>query len=68
METEQKGKTLWEMLCERLRAQGNGAGIAFYGGAIEIFVLPLSVMSEVIWVGPCGKFGLPTGFCFMDAW
>jgi hypothetical protein len=30
METERKGKTLWEMLCERLRAQGNGVGIAFY--------------------------------------
>src|SRR5216684_3966613 len=30
METEKKGKTLWEMLCERVRAQGNGAGIAFY--------------------------------------
>ncbi len=25
-------------------------------------------MSEVIWIGPCGKFGLSTGFCFMDAW
>ena len=30
METEKKGKTLWEMLCERVRAPGNGAGIAFY--------------------------------------
>lgn len=30
MEPEKKGKTLWEMLCERVRAQGNGAGIAFY--------------------------------------
>lgn len=30
METENKGKTLWEMLCERVRAHGNGAGIAFY--------------------------------------
>ena len=38
------------------------------GRAIHIFVLPLSVMSEVIRVGPCGKFGFPAGFCFMDAW
>ena len=25
-----EGKTLWEMLCERLKAPANGAGIAFY--------------------------------------
>lgn len=30
MEPEKKGKTLWEMLCERVRKQGNGTGIAFY--------------------------------------
>jgi hypothetical protein len=30
MEMENKGKTLWEMLCERVRAHGNGSGIAFY--------------------------------------
>jgi hypothetical protein len=30
MEPEKSGKTLWEMLCERVRGQGNGAGIAFY--------------------------------------
>jgi hypothetical protein len=29
METTQKGKTLWEMLMERVRGGGNGAGIAF---------------------------------------
>jgi hypothetical protein len=29
MEPDQKGKTLWEMLCERVRGSGNGAGIAF---------------------------------------
>jgi hypothetical protein len=29
MEPENKGKTLWEMLTERLRGSGNGAGIAF---------------------------------------
>jgi hypothetical protein len=31
MEPEKPGKTLWEMLCERLRggANGNGAGLAF---------------------------------------
>ena len=29
MEPEQKGKTLWEMLLERLHGGGNGAGIAF---------------------------------------
>jgi hypothetical protein len=29
MEPEQKGKTLWEMLLERLHGSGNGAGIAF---------------------------------------
>jgi hypothetical protein len=29
MESENKGKTLWEMLTERLRGSGNGAGIAF---------------------------------------
>lgn len=31
MEAENKGKTLWEMLCERMRggANGNGAGVAF---------------------------------------
>jgi len=37
-------------------------------GAVEIFVLPLSVMSEVIRIGPRGKSGLPAGFCFLDAW
>jgi hypothetical protein len=30
MEPEKKGKTLWEMLWERVHGQGNGAGIAFY--------------------------------------
>ena len=30
MEAENKGKTLWEMLCERLRAHGNGSGVDFY--------------------------------------
>ncbi len=29
MEPETKGKTLWEMLLERLHGSGNGAGIAF---------------------------------------
>ena len=29
MDAEQKGKTLWEMLCERVRGTGNGTGIAF---------------------------------------
>jgi hypothetical protein len=29
MEPEQKGKTLWEMLLERLHGSGNGAGFAF---------------------------------------
>jgi hypothetical protein len=29
MEPEKQGKTLWEMLMERLRGGGNGAGIAF---------------------------------------
>jgi hypothetical protein len=29
MEPENKGKTLWEMLMERLQGSGNGAGIAF---------------------------------------
>ena len=29
MEPDNKGKTLWEMLTERLRGSGNGAGIAF---------------------------------------
>jgi hypothetical protein len=29
MEPENKGKTLWEMLTERLHSSGNGAGIAF---------------------------------------
>ena len=29
MEPENKGKTLWEMLTERLHGSGNGAGIAF---------------------------------------
>jgi len=29
MEAEKKGKTLWEMLLERLHGGGNGAGIAF---------------------------------------
>ena len=29
MEPENKGKTLWEMLVERLHGSGNGAGIAF---------------------------------------
>jgi len=30
MEAAQKGKTLWEMLLERLHGGGNGAGIAFH--------------------------------------
>src|SRR6266699_2893976 len=30
METEKKGKTLWEMLVERVHGGGNGAGIVFY--------------------------------------
>ena len=30
METEKKGKTLWEMMVERVQAGGNGSGIAFY--------------------------------------
>jgi hypothetical protein len=29
MESEKKGKTLWEMLVERVRGGGNGTGIAF---------------------------------------
>jgi hypothetical protein len=29
MEPEKKGKTLWEMLCERLHNGGNGAGVPF---------------------------------------
>jgi hypothetical protein len=29
MPTENQGKTLWEMLCERVRGHGNGSGIAF---------------------------------------
>ncbi|HVM49285.1 MAG TPA: hypothetical protein VMU04_14740 [Candidatus Acidoferrum sp.] len=29
MGADQKGKTLWEMLCERVRGGGNGAGVAF---------------------------------------
>ena len=29
MEPEQSGRTLWEMLCERVRGGGNGAGVAF---------------------------------------
>jgi len=29
METEKKGKTLWEMLMERLHGGGNGAGVIF---------------------------------------
>ena len=29
MEPDKTGKTLWEMLCERVRGSGNGAGIAF---------------------------------------
>ena len=29
MQPEQKGKTLWEMLLERVHGSGNGAGIAF---------------------------------------
>ena len=28
-DTENKGKTLWEMLCERVRGNGNGNGVAF---------------------------------------
>ena len=30
MDVEKKGKTLWEMLVERIHGGGNGAGIAFY--------------------------------------
>ena len=30
MEAAQKGKTLWEMLLERLHGGGNSAGIAFH--------------------------------------
>ena len=30
MEAQKKGKTLWEMLLERVHGGGNGAGIAFY--------------------------------------
>jgi hypothetical protein len=30
MEAEKKGKTLWEMLQDRLHGGGNGAGISFY--------------------------------------
>ena len=29
MEPDKKGKTLWEMLLERVHGNGNGAGIAF---------------------------------------
>src|SRR5512136_2562543 len=29
MEPEKQGKTLWEMLMERLQGSGNGAGIAY---------------------------------------
>jgi hypothetical protein len=29
MEPDKKGKTLWEMLCERVHGGGNGSGIAF---------------------------------------
>jgi hypothetical protein len=29
MEPENQGKTLWEMLCERVRGSGNGTGVAF---------------------------------------
>jgi hypothetical protein len=29
MDAENKGKTLWEMLCERVRGGGNGTGVAF---------------------------------------
>src|SRR6267378_7921068 len=29
MDTQSKGKTIWEMLTERLHKSGNGAGIAF---------------------------------------
>src|ERR1043166_1563469 len=30
MDADKKGKTLWEMLVERLHKGGNGAGIPFY--------------------------------------
>ena len=43
MNPTNQGKTLWEMLCERLRGQGNGSGIRFYNpldwrvrGAVEV--------------------------------
>jgi hypothetical protein len=29
MDTDNKGKTLWEMLCDRVHGSGNGAGVAF---------------------------------------
>src|ERR1022692_2443861 len=29
MDTDKKGKTLWEMLCDRVHGSGNGAGVAF---------------------------------------
>lgn len=37
MEAEKQGKTLWEMLCERVRGSGNGAGIAF-GNPLDLRV------------------------------
>lgn len=43
-------------------------GVRSDWAAFSLFVLPLSVMSEVIGIGPCGQFGLSGGFCFMDAW
>jgi hypothetical protein len=30
MPAEQPGKTLWELLCERVKGHSNGAGLAFY--------------------------------------
>src|SRR5262245_62474675 len=30
METKNKGKTLWEMLMDRLHGGGNGSGVAFF--------------------------------------
>jgi hypothetical protein len=29
MDTDKKGKTLWEMLCDRVHGSGNGAGVPF---------------------------------------
>jgi hypothetical protein len=37
MEPDKTGKTLWEMLCERVHGNGNGAGIAF-GNPLDLRV------------------------------